>query len=214
MLYRFYDADNVLLYVGITMNPSQRWKSHSEEKAWWFDVATVRSQRFDSREEVLKAERQAIRSERPLHNVVHNAPPAAPKPKREVVTVKERVDWRCDECGELIANGDGFIYVLGVREAEKSDAEWKAFRQARKVANGGFDVISGDMWQHVPERAKWKVCHRKCDPIPDQEPDYWFDVATADSPRKMVDWAAHMLSKHWLKVTDWDRLLFRSIGIR
>jgi hypothetical protein len=32
-LYRFFDADGVLLYVGITMNPGARWDCHSKRQS-------------------------------------------------------------------------------------------------------------------------------------------------------------------------------------
>lgn len=72
-LYRFYDAEGVLLYVGITMNPAQRWKDHSKEKPWWVDVAHITLEDHSDREAVELAERAAIRRERPRYNVVHNA---------------------------------------------------------------------------------------------------------------------------------------------
>lgn len=73
-LYRFYGHDGALLYVGITNNPSNRWKAHSKEKPWWLDVTTVTLERHPDRESVLEAERTAIITEKPLFNVVHNAP--------------------------------------------------------------------------------------------------------------------------------------------
>lgn len=35
VLYRFYGATGQLLYVGITMNPVQRFRSHRGTKDWW-----------------------------------------------------------------------------------------------------------------------------------------------------------------------------------
>lgn len=71
-LYRFFDKDDRLLYVGITLNPGARWKQHSKDKPWWHEVARVTVEHFPDRETVLEAERAAIITERPLHNVVHN----------------------------------------------------------------------------------------------------------------------------------------------
>jgi predicted GIY-YIG superfamily endonuclease len=72
VLYRAFNAQGQLLYVGITMNPGNRFAQHSDEKPWWTDVANIRVEQFASRNEVLTAEREVIKSERPLHNVVHN----------------------------------------------------------------------------------------------------------------------------------------------
>jgi len=65
-LYRFYDADKVLLYVGVTTNPMRRWAEH-RNGPWW------RSARFLAIEPVPPAERlqreqQAIESEHPRFN--------------------------------------------------------------------------------------------------------------------------------------------------
>lgn len=71
-LYRFFGADDALLYIGITINPGSRWRSHSKDKPWWHEVAKVTVEQFDSREAVEVAERAAIQAERPKYNVVHN----------------------------------------------------------------------------------------------------------------------------------------------
>lgn len=71
-LYRFYSDDEVLLYVGLTMDPSKRWKAHGKEKPWWFDVKNITIERFKSRGDVEIAEIAAIKAERPLYNVQHN----------------------------------------------------------------------------------------------------------------------------------------------
>ncbi|MER6557240.1 GIY-YIG nuclease family protein [Streptomyces sp. NPDC001027] len=71
-LYRFYDADDQLLYVGITSNPKQRWKAHASGAAWWAQAVRKSVKWFDSRPEAAVAEAHAITAEVPAHNVVHN----------------------------------------------------------------------------------------------------------------------------------------------
>ena len=80
-LYRFFDEGDELLYVGITNNPSARFKQHGADKDWWHEVVTIRMQRYPSRAAVLIAEKRAIIEEKPRYNVVHAAgslPPADP----------------------------------------------------------------------------------------------------------------------------------------
>lgn len=84
-LYRFYDNTDELLYVGITLDPGKRFKQHSTQKAWWSDVADITLQKFDSRIEVLAAEREAIKTESPRYNVIHN-----------------QASWRCCVCNQLL----------------------------------------------------------------------------------------------------------------
>ena len=71
-LYRFFNANHDLLYVGITANPTARLKKHAAEKEWWLEIATVKMEHFSDRQSVLAAERAAIKSEHPLHNVRMN----------------------------------------------------------------------------------------------------------------------------------------------
>ena len=40
-VYRFYDDQDQLLYVGITHHPSVRWSQHRRDKVWWADVRTI-----------------------------------------------------------------------------------------------------------------------------------------------------------------------------
>jgi hypothetical protein len=71
-LYRFYDAAGMLLYVGITVDPGARWRAHRDAKPWWHQVANITIEPYSDRAAVLKAERAAIITEQPRHNVVHN----------------------------------------------------------------------------------------------------------------------------------------------
>lgn len=72
VLYRFFSRTGQLLYVGITMNPPERFKAHSQTKVWWAQVAGITCESYDNRADLLAAERRAIQIERPEHNVVHN----------------------------------------------------------------------------------------------------------------------------------------------
>jgi predicted GIY-YIG superfamily endonuclease len=38
-LYRLFDTDGVLLYVGITRDTEKRWRQHALKKPWWPQVA-------------------------------------------------------------------------------------------------------------------------------------------------------------------------------
>lgn len=77
ILYRMYSDDGILLYVGLTCNLPGRFKKHKAEKDWFVSVSDIRLEHFDTREELVRAERDAIVSERPRFNVMHNARAAA-----------------------------------------------------------------------------------------------------------------------------------------
>ncbi|MDX2697586.1 GIY-YIG nuclease family protein [Streptomyces ipomoeae] len=73
-LYRFYDAVGALLYIGICSEPLKRWYTHAG-KEWWPEVETFRVVWHPSRAEAERAETEAIRAERPRHNIVFNGVP-------------------------------------------------------------------------------------------------------------------------------------------
>ena len=69
-LYRFFAADNSLLYVGITHRLDKRFKEHRLEKPWEA-IARIELEHYETREEASSAEQRAIASENPEWNVVH-----------------------------------------------------------------------------------------------------------------------------------------------
>lgn len=146
VLYRFYNATGQLLYVGITMNPPQRFKSHGGGKEWWSQVAGITVESYNSRADLEGAERRAIQVERPLYNIVHNhrtrklrtvAPERRPEPA---------VNDVCD-CGTGITDEMQGWHRRGVRQMPgdflSKRLDWVQHpRAVRVVVNGdGWDVM-------------------------------------------------------------------------
>lgn len=71
-LYRQFNRDGKLLYVGISINAFERFRQHAKDKTWIDTVASMTIEHFASRQEALDAERAAIESECPLWNIVFN----------------------------------------------------------------------------------------------------------------------------------------------
>lgn len=67
-LYRFFDSDGLLLYVGITSTTDSRWSHHRLHAAWWPQAATKQVEWFTERGDAAAAELEAIRTEAPLWN--------------------------------------------------------------------------------------------------------------------------------------------------
>lgn len=67
-LYRHFDADGCLLYVGISCNPLSRLKQHSWAAEWFERLASTSVEWLDKRSEAMKAERSAIQNELPEFN--------------------------------------------------------------------------------------------------------------------------------------------------
>lgn len=68
-LYRVFDAQDRLLYVGQTRDPKVRFSHHNSQSKWFPDACRTTTELFGSRDLVRKAEILAITTESPLHNV-------------------------------------------------------------------------------------------------------------------------------------------------
>lgn len=86
-LYRHFDKDGNLLYVGISISYFVRLSQHKNGSFWFSDIATSTIEKFNSRHDAEKAEIFAISSEHPLHNVVYNRKKKEriPKPERKIL---------------------------------------------------------------------------------------------------------------------------------
>lgn len=59
------------MYVGIAVNPNNRFSSHRSMSAWFQQIRKITIEPFKTRAEAIKAERRAIKLEKPLHNLAH-----------------------------------------------------------------------------------------------------------------------------------------------
>lgn len=71
-LYRYFDDSCNLLYVGISKSAVARASQHQGSSHWYSKHTTMKTERFNTREEALKAEKKAIKTESPLYNKVHS----------------------------------------------------------------------------------------------------------------------------------------------
>ena len=69
-LYRHFDAAGTLLYVGISSHVTKRLLSHKSVARWYYSIATVKVEHFDTYEEAARAETRAIFTESPVHNIL------------------------------------------------------------------------------------------------------------------------------------------------
>lgn len=85
ILYRIFDADGALLYVGATTNPALRLDDHSRSQPWWPEVATITLQHCFDWDEMNTEEIRAIREENPKYNDLHSSTAARKlrRPRRE-----------------------------------------------------------------------------------------------------------------------------------
>jgi hypothetical protein len=71
-LYRFFDKDGRLLYIGVSLHAVVRLVQHVKEAHWVNQACQVIWETFPNRYAALKAEKDAIRAERPPFNIAHN----------------------------------------------------------------------------------------------------------------------------------------------
>lgn len=68
-MYRHYDSEDNLLYIGISINAVNRLNQHQKHSNWYKLIAKMTIENYASREELEKAEVVAIQEENPAHNV-------------------------------------------------------------------------------------------------------------------------------------------------
>lgn len=91
-LYRHYDANNELLYVGISLSAVNRLQGHKRSAEWYDDIAFMSVEYFSTRAEAEAAETKAIREERPRHNIAKVVPsPIEIELRKEIATLKQKL---------------------------------------------------------------------------------------------------------------------------
>lgn len=74
-LYRIFDANGRLIYVGQSQRMGFRMQTH-ERSSWWFELAArIEIEEFPTRDAAMAAEVIAIQEEQPAFNVKHTGRP-------------------------------------------------------------------------------------------------------------------------------------------
>lgn len=98
-LYRHYDADGNLLYVGLSYSAVLRTFQHARRTrsaAWFKKIVLIKIERFKTRKAAQIAETQAIREERPLYNIAVRGPypPLSQEHKDKIAAaMRGRTEW-------------------------------------------------------------------------------------------------------------------------
>lgn len=74
-VYRLFDADGALLYIGLTNNIDNRLVHHKCDKPWFSSISCYTLERFPNRGIARFAECIAIRDEGPIFNIADKTVP-------------------------------------------------------------------------------------------------------------------------------------------
>lgn len=113
-LYRHYDVENRLLYVGISCCPIKRTYEHSLTSHWYDGVSKITIERFNSRFEAIAAEKLAIEEELPLHNVRANSGCLQERQTRQHLSILDKITL-----DKNVKSLDAFYDVDGVAKLLK-----------------------------------------------------------------------------------------------
>ncbi|MFG3492981.1 GIY-YIG nuclease family protein [Streptomyces sp. NPDC047972] len=139
ILYRMYDAADLLLYIGITCNPAQRWDHHRTSSAWWPQAVRKELTTFPDRASALAAESAAILAEEPKHNITGN--PRAGRRDIHLVLMGDRATALADLARAERLSINRFVMRLidaALTEARPGDGDLnEALRRVRTERAGG-----------------------------------------------------------------------------
>lgn len=174
-LYRFFDGDSTLLYVGRTVDARSRFRTHERTKEWFDGVARIEREVFPTAESLATAEVAAIRSEHPLHNIQH----AAGRRPRKVPTatadpIDDEFDARAHQRVQALATMWG-------TEPQMTPCD-------DEIKNSGCDCIGCVDWIIADidfERMSREDDRVLCDRLEALEADY---VTGAESMDWLYDW--------------------------
>lgn len=90
-LYRHFNLEGELLYVGISLSALNRLAKHKSSSHWFNEITNVTIQKFSTKEEAVAAEIEAIAKENPRHNIKRPQPYEKPLSQLSVLELLQRI---------------------------------------------------------------------------------------------------------------------------
>lgn len=122
-VYRIFNADGDLIYVGITRNWDNRRSHHAANQPWWDEVDDIAFAYYPNRFEAAVAEREAIKAELPRYNRVHGVTGFRPPNYERPISL----DPSDEQAAAIIA----YIKALNVSRKEAKDIIYELFVELR-----------------------------------------------------------------------------------
>lgn len=146
-LYRMFDRDGRLLYVGITLDVAQRFKEHKVVKSWWSEIASITLEHHETRHDVEAAEAAAIAAEQPLFNVQRRRLPESARRLRRLEGAPKHWFKAIRDIAHLSLSNRGLrIYVERARESglNPEDLQWALDNPRYPQHVKRVQVVEGD----------------------------------------------------------------------
>ena len=131
-VYRLFDAEGALIYVGITDSPGARWRNHSV-RDWWPRVASYTLTWHDHRADAEAEEAHAITHELPAENLMVPVTALEPDYTDEQWAAAPRTPRRLST-GTRRPNGGGSLFQ------RRSDGLWIGIAQCGYAPGTGMPV--------------------------------------------------------------------------
>jgi len=139
-LYRHFDADGNLLYVGVSLGAVARLSQH-KTSPWFGQIKTVEIQQCSNREQALDLETAAVRSENPKYNIAKSPDVSAPRKIRiERLASETIVPIRLERRTHTKNNLEKYCKETGISYAH--------IARLCGVSSATISLIAGD--NHVP----------------------------------------------------------------
>jgi len=139
-VYRHYNADGELLYVGMSANPTRRLSEHNSRSGRRNEVARVDIDWFDSKEAAAAVEAQAVRELKPRDNAV------GPRFQKQSKTDSYLSQYLI---GHKITQSE-FAAQIGVTQATVSrlcSGKTPSLRLAAKIHDATAGAVPFETWQ-------------------------------------------------------------------
>ncbi|WP_280298761.1 hypothetical protein [Nocardia neocaledoniensis] len=109
----------------------------------------------------------------------------------------QRITWFCIKCGGEIKRDNGYITC--------DDGE--ALRLMKTdFTEGPFGTLDLKALM-LADYPRWISLHKDCDDS-GRPADYWFEVSSCNTMKKLIHWTGHLMGKGWIGCTDWDQILY------
>jgi len=144
-LYRFFDDEGNLLYVGISNSFYTRANQHRKNSDWFEKASMVTLEHFEDRDSVEEAEKLAIRNEHPIHNKMHSLRNEKPREHFENfwdVTSQHQDEWHSKINDLALEHYKEAKQQISYLYAEHVKA-WAIRSAFREITNSGGDEIEG-----------------------------------------------------------------------